>query len=206
MLDLGCGPGLIAERLAVAGDGGTGIDVSTSSLTHARESAGRRGLTIDYRRQDFREVADDAAFDLVLQSYGEFGTLDAATLDTVLATIRRALRPGGALVFDVTTPAAPAPRAGNRWALTQGGLWRPGEYLLLTDHLDYPENLGCDRYVVIDDDVTTYRMWKRAYTPSTIRDHLARARFVIEQLWSTLAGDEYVDGSSWLAVVVRAPR
>ena len=206
VLDLGCGPGLIAERLAVAGAAVTGIDVSTSSLTHARESAGRRGLTIDYRRQDFREVADDAAFDLVLQSYGEFGTLDAATLDTVLATLRRALRPGGALVFDVTTPAAPAPRAGNRWALTQGGLWRPGEYLLLTDHLDYPENLGCDRYVVIDDDVTTYRMWKRAYTPSTIRDHLARAGFVIEQLWSTLAGDVYVDGSSWLAVVARAPR
>ena len=109
MLDLGCGPGLIAERLAVAGAAVTGIDVSTSSLTHARESAARRGLTIDYRRQDFREVADDAGFDLVLQSYGEFGTLDAATLATVLARIRRALRPGGALVFDVTTPAAPVP-------------------------------------------------------------------------------------------------
>jgi SAM-dependent methyltransferase len=120
-------------------------------------------------------VTDDAGFDLVLQSYGELGTLDAATLATVLATIRRALRPGGALVFDVTTPAAPAPRPGNRWALTQGGLWRPGEYVLLTDHLDCPENLGCDRYVVIDDHVTTYRMWKRAYTPATIRDSLARA-------------------------------
>ena len=205
VLDLGCGPGLIAERLAVAGAAVTGIDVSTSSLTHARESAERRGLAIDYRRQDFREVADDAAFDLVLQSYGEFGTLDAATLDAVLATIRRALRPGGALVFDVTTPAAPAPRPGNRWALTQGGLWRPGEYVLLTDHLDYPENLGCDRYVVIDDDVTTYRMWKRAYTPATIRESLTRAGFVVERLWSTLAGDAYVDGSPWLAVVARVP-
>jgi 2-polyprenyl-3-methyl-5-hydroxy-6-metoxy-1,4-benzoquinol methylase len=106
-------PGLIAERLAVAGAAVTGIDVSTSSLTHARESAARRCLTIDYRRQDFREVADDAGFDLVLQSYGELGTLDAATLATVLATIRRALRPGGALVFDVTTPAAPAPDPGT---------------------------------------------------------------------------------------------
>ncbi len=151
-------------------------------------------------------MADDAGFDLVLQSYGELGTLDAATLATVLATIRRALRSGGALVFDVTTPAAPASRPGNRWALTQGGLWRPGEYVLLTDHLDCPENLGCDRYVVIDDHVTTYRMWKRAYTPAMIRDSLARAGFMIEQLWSTLAGDAYVDGSPWLAVVARVPR
>ena len=58
-------------------------------------------------------MADNAGFDPVLQSYGELGTLDAATLATVLATIRRALRPGGALVFDVTTPAAPAPDPGT---------------------------------------------------------------------------------------------
>lgn len=57
---------------------------------------------------------------------------------------------------------------------------------------------------VIDDDVTTYPMWKRAYTPATIRDNLSRAGFTIERLWSTLAGDACVDGSPWLAVVARA--
>jgi hypothetical protein len=49
-------------------------------------------------------------------------------------------------------------------------------------------------------------MWKRAYTPATIRDKLSRAGFTIERLWSTLAGDACVDGSPLLTVVARASR
>ena len=205
VLDLGCGPGLVAERLAAGGAAVTGIDSSNRSLRYACESAGRHGLAIDYRYQDFCDLADIAAYDLVLQSYGEFGTLDDAILSSVLAACWRALRPGGVLVFDVTTPSAPAPEPTNEWTLARGGLWRPGQYVLLTDHLDYPGQVRCDRYVVLDDDVTTYRLWKRSYDPIAITATLTRAGFVVEHLWSTLAGDAYQDRSPWLAVVARKP-
>ncbi|HEY5978506.1 MAG TPA: hypothetical protein VIT41_02625 [Microlunatus sp.] len=40
---------------------------------------------------------------------------------------------------------------------------------------------------------------------ATITDIVTRAQFVIEPLWSTLAGEAHADRSPWLAVVARKP-
>lgn len=50
VLDLGCGPGLYAHRLARAGVEVLGIDVSRRSLEHARTVAEREGLPARFRR------------------------------------------------------------------------------------------------------------------------------------------------------------
>ena len=44
VLDLGCGPGLYAERLAQAGMGVTGMDFSENSIAYARQSAHKKVL------------------------------------------------------------------------------------------------------------------------------------------------------------------
>ncbi|HET9647578.1 MAG TPA: class I SAM-dependent methyltransferase [Microlunatus sp.] len=207
VLDLGCGPGLVAERLAASGASVTGIDLSESSLAHARESAARQGLDIRYRMGDFRTLRDDQTYDLVLQSYGEFGTLDPQALDVVLRASWRALRPGGALVFDVTAPAAHTAPTSRRWDWLSGGLWRPAEHLVLSDRLDFAEDIHCDRYVVLDGrTVTTYRMWKRAFTADRLADVLMPAGFAVEELWSGLDGAPYEPTSSWIAVLARRPQ
>jgi 2-polyprenyl-3-methyl-5-hydroxy-6-metoxy-1,4-benzoquinol methylase len=46
--DFGCGPGLYTARFAASGAFVTGVDFSERSLRHARESARREGLSIDY--------------------------------------------------------------------------------------------------------------------------------------------------------------
>ncbi len=48
ILDLGCGPGLYAEKLAGKGHRVTGVDFSANSIRHARESAARKKLDINY--------------------------------------------------------------------------------------------------------------------------------------------------------------
>ncbi len=205
VLDLGCGPGLLAERLAAGGALVTGIDVSASSLRHARRSAARHRLTIDYRRHDFRDLDDIAGYDLVVQSYGELGTLDEDALRAVLHAVRRALRPGGALVFDVTTPHAPRPSPAKDWRLLDGGLWRPGPHMLLTQHLEYPDDLRCDHYVVVDEHgATAYRLWIRDYTLDSITRILDCAGFTVERVWSSLGGGAYNDRSPWIAVLARS--
>jgi SAM-dependent methyltransferase len=206
VLDLGCGPGLVAEQLAATGASVAGIDLSASSLAHARESAARQGLDIHYRLEDFRTLHEERTYDLVLQSYGEFGIFDPRTLDLVLRAAWRALRPGGALVFDVTAPPAHAAPASRRWDWLSGGLWRPGEHLVLSDRLDFADDIHCDRHVVLDGlGVTTYRMWKRAFTPERLTDALVPAGFAVEKLWSGLDGAPYDPSSSWIAVLARRP-
>lgn len=205
LLDLGTGPGLIAHRLARAGTAVTGVDLSERSLTYAREQAAADGLDIEYRRQDFTRLTEDAAYDVAFQSYLELSTFDDDTLDRLLAGVHRALVPGGAFVFDVQTPQAFAgwdrPRT---WSVEHGGLWRPGDHLVLTERLSYPDDVHADQYVVVDEHgPTTYRMWFRAFTPRTATDLLGRAGFAVEQVWGSLGGEPFTEGSSELAVLAR---
>lgn len=205
VLDLGCGPGRYAELLASVGCHVTGVDFSPRSIAYARERAAQRGLDIEYRLQDFRTLDDVAAFDVVLQVYGELSTFSNPVRDALLATIHRALVPRGWLVFDVSTPLHRA-RVGQHhdWSVHPGGFWREGAHLLLSDGFGYPDDVWCDQFIVAGDDgVTAYRMWFHDYEPETIRPVLERAGFVVEQMWEALEGGPF-DGGEWLGVLARA--
>ena len=207
VLDLGCGPGLYAQMLARAGCTVTGIDISRSSLEHARARAEDAGLTISYRLQDFLTIDEPGCYDLVLQAYGELSTFAPAVRDDLLRRMRTSLAPGGAIVFDVSTPFAhPRPPAPQRWKLEVDGLWRTGAHLVLDERFEYPDHLCCDQYVVVDDDVVTYRMWFQDYTPVTLTAWLTGAGLTVEHLWGSLTGDPVEHDSPFLAVVARPGR
>lgn len=216
VLDLGCGPGLVAERLARLGCRVTGIDLSDSSLAHARRAAEAEGLEIDYRRADFRDLTDVACYDLVLQSYGEMSTFPPGVRDDLLARVRRALVPGGAFVFDASRPRHHPP-TGRHWEASSGGFWRPGPHVVLSERFVTPADDGtqvvCDQYVVVDGGgegadgaggVTTYRMWFHDHTPASLVTVVEAAGLVVEDLRGSLAGDPVTDDGEWLAVVARA--
>ncbi|MGN8244215.1 SAM-dependent methyltransferase [Cellulomonas soli] len=205
VLDLGCGPGLYAQRLARVGCEVTGVDLSRSSVAYAREQARRHGLAIEYRVQDFTTLDEPATYDLVLQVYGELSTFSDEVRDDLLLRARRSLRPGGAVVLDVSTPVAHPPSA-RSWEVVEGGLWRPGRHLVLTEQHRYPGDLTCSHYVVVagPEDVTAYRMWFHDYTPQTLAPALTAAGLRVEQLWGSLAGDDLTADSPWLAVLARA--
>jgi len=206
VLDLGCGPGRYAELLASVGCRVTGVDLSARSIAYARERAKERGLDIEYRVQDFHTLADVAAFDVVLQVFGELSTFADDVRDRLLAAVRRALVPGGRLVFDVSTPGLRR-RIGQRhqWSANEPGFWRPRPYVLLADGFEYPDNVWCDQFLVAtDDEVTAYRMWFHDYLPETIAPVLERAGFTVQQTWEALDGGPY-RGGDWLGVLAQAP-
>lgn len=215
VLDVGCGPGLFAERLARLGCHVTGIDLSRSSLAHARAAAERAGLAIDYRRADFLELADVGCYDVVLQSFGELSTFAPDVRDDLLARVRQALVPGGAFVFDASRPRLHPP-TGRRWEASQGGFWRPGPHVVLEERFVTPADDGtqvaCDQYVVVDGGggagggggVTTYRMWFHDHTPASLVAVVEAAGFAVEEVCGSLAGDPVTDDGEWLAVVARA--
>ncbi len=201
VLDLGCGPGLVSHRLAAQGCRVTGLDVNPHSLGHARRTAAEAGLDIDYREQDLMSLADRAAFDLALQSYGELSTFAPEALDDLLARVHRALVPGGAFVFDLTTPAAHPPRPDTE--RTEQGFWRPGAYRV-RETRRHVGPVCCDRYEVTDDSgTTTYRMWFHDHTPDSVRPVLEHAGFRVVEVWGSLAGQEPDPAGAWFAVLAR---
>lgn len=100
ILDLPCGHGRIARRLAQMGATVTGIDRSPLFVEHARVDAEREGAVVDYREGDMRTIGFDGEFDVALNWFTSFGYFDDDTLRTMLSRMHRALVPGGRLVIE----------------------------------------------------------------------------------------------------------
>jgi trans-aconitate methyltransferase len=92
ILDVGCGDGVLTERLVAAGAEVVGVDASQAMVDSARA----RGL--DARVVDGEELAFDREFDAVFSNAALHWMRDP---DTVIAGVRRALRPGGRFVAEM---------------------------------------------------------------------------------------------------------
>jgi SAM-dependent methyltransferase len=101
VLDVPCGEGRIAGRLAALGCDVVGVDSNERFVELARA----RHPGPEYRVADMRELAYDAEFHAVLNWFTSFGYFDPATNDAVLAAFARAVRPGGRLLLDVYNPS-----------------------------------------------------------------------------------------------------
>ena len=100
VLDLGCGHGRIANRLAQRGCRVTGLDLSGTFLQRARADAAAREVTVEYVHEDMRNMRWSRRFDRVVNWANAFGFFDDADDQKVLARVAEALRPGGRLVLE----------------------------------------------------------------------------------------------------------
>jgi SAM-dependent methyltransferase len=209
ILDLGCGPGLYAAAMARAGHRVTGIDLSVRSLDWARRCTAEAGLGIAFRCGNYLELEDDAAYDLVMMIYCDFGALTLAEQESLLVRMRRALRPGGLLVFDVWGPDF-ALKASNRkdWSWQEGGFWSPRPHLLLEEYRHFPElGVAVRRSAVLDAATSTLRVFHLRdwyFTPESIARKVAGAGFVVVEVAGSVVRSPDFDAEV-LFVVARKP-
>lgn len=180
LLDLGCGPGLYAERFCLRGLRVTGVDISSRSIGHARASAAEKGLDIRYECLDYRDFQQENAFDIAVMIYCDLGVLPPEDRARLLRRVRRALRPGGLFVFDAWT-AAYFINFAEGWQIKSealGGFWRPGHHAVLTQRVKYPGSLYLERYLVLDEGgVSDYLIWNRAFARQALEADLRDAGF-----------------------------
>ena len=101
VLDLACGHGDLANRLATRGCRVTGLDSSAVFLDRARADAAAAGISVEYVAGDMRQMPWTGRFDRVINWSTAFGYFDDTTNRAVLDGIVRALRPGGRLGMDL---------------------------------------------------------------------------------------------------------
>jgi SAM-dependent methyltransferase len=208
LIDLGCGPGLYAERFAARGVGVTGIDLSASSIAHAVASARTGGLPIDYRVADYTAEGLGGPFDAAVLIYLDVGVLPDGPRDRLLDAVQAALRPGGAFAFDVHAPPRHRPPDGGIgvWR-SEGGFWRPGPHLVVETTYRFGADLDLAQHAVVDADrITTYRVWDRAYALADLRALLRRHGLAVEDAWEDLAGTPRRRSSPTLGIVARRVR
>jgi SAM-dependent methyltransferase len=101
ILDLACGYGRHANRLASLGHQVVGIDLTEGFLEIARRDAEARGVQVDYHQGDMRQLDFDQEFDVLLSLFTAFGYFSDDENMDVLHRIHNALRSGGTLVLDI---------------------------------------------------------------------------------------------------------
>lgn len=203
LLDLGCGPGLYAERLCKAGVEVVGLDISERSLEYARRKARESGLNIEYRCMNFFEMDYSDEFDAVIQVYGEINTFSDDMRDRLLNLVYKALKKDGILIFDVTTRELRMKNGiKNDWYVSDGGFWHPGKHLVLEQGFDYPaEDTWLDQYIVVDEQgYKIYRNWYHDYSLDSINEVLKSAGFNTKYVWNDLTGSPYIAGGDWIAL------
>jgi cyclopropane-fatty-acyl-phospholipid synthase len=104
VLEIGCGWGALAAHLAERGARVTGLTLSPSQLTFAREMISERGLQdrVDLRLQDYRDAA--GGFDRVV-SIEMIEAVGEAYWPDYFGVIRDRLKPGGVAVLQCITIA-----------------------------------------------------------------------------------------------------
>jgi SAM-dependent methyltransferase len=100
VLDLACGHGRIANRLAARGARVVGLDATPLFLERARADADARGVRVEYVDGDMRDLPWDGRFDRIVSWFTSFGYFDDDENRAVLRETHRALRPGGRLAIE----------------------------------------------------------------------------------------------------------
>ena len=174
VLDIPCGHGRIAQRLAAVGCEVVGVDNNPSFL----EVAKRAGGATDYILADMRQFAPNAEFDAVVNWFTSFGYFDDATDKAILAIWRRVLKPGGKLIIDHQNRqrliALIAAAGGHAVVLTQRG------DDLLIDRTNFDVTTGrtnTERISVRDGRVRRYPFSVRTFAFTELRDWLLEAGF-----------------------------
>lgn len=197
ILDLACGFGRHANRLAALGHSVVGIDYMPGFLEIARLHGQRMGVEVDYRQGDMRSLNMRAEFDRVLILFTTFGYFSDEENARVLANASRALKPGGLLGLDMLNrdmalknlvPAQVDEKEGN----------------LMINRMSFDPVSGrwINRRIVIRDGVRRDKPFSiRLYNLSEIRHLLAEAGLELETVCADWRGQALSTDSRAMAIV-----
>jgi SAM-dependent methyltransferase len=207
VVDLGCGPGLYAGRLARTGASVTGVDFSSRSIEHAREAAERSGVRVRYLIDDYLAWKPDGRYDLAMMIMRDYCALAADQRLALLRKIEGLLEPDGAFVFDVDSLVALAARTeSTSYAFSPaGGFWSAAPYFEFHTAFVYPEDgASLDKFTLVESDRTrTIYNWIQFFSPESLAAELGRAGLEIESLLGDVAGRPFDPESTQFAVVAR---
>jgi SAM-dependent methyltransferase len=215
ILDVACGQGRHAVELARRGYRVAGVDLSSTLLGLARQSAGEAGVSLPLARADMRALPFREGFDVALSLFTAFGYFgDEAENARAAAAIARALAPGGRFLIDLNNACSFLGELLASGAEDERSARLAGERRYQTIHgNDVREELQFDprsfrlhatKFFQVDGVPDEYSYSYQLYTLPELTHLLEGAGLRVEQVWGDFDGQPYRATSR--RMIVRAAR
>lgn len=205
LLDLGCGPGIYAEKFAMAGYRVTGVDFSKRSIEYAKESARDKELDIAYFYENYLDLSLDRQFDLCTMIYCDYGALSDKNRRRVLERAHCHLKQGGKFLLDVFSMAKYHQFEESRtWEhCPDGGFWCEGAYTVLNGNYRFTDHVSLEQVTVLAETVSnSYYLWNTYFTRDSLAREAQDAGFSVCGWFGDVAGAPYTEESLTIAVLL----
>lgn len=193
ILDLGCGPGLYAERLSKKGHKVTGVDFSKNSIDYAIKQCEQSRSNIKYINDNYLNLDFEGQFDFIMMIYCDFGVLVPEERISLMKMIHKALKPGGIFLFDaIDAETIERLNFNSSWEMSESGFWKPTPYICLSRSFHFKENKATlDQHLVIgdDDSFRLYRFWNHYFNQEDVEKIFGPIGFSkVENIKNVLTG------------------
>lgn len=203
LLDLGCGPGIYAEKFAARGYKVLGVDLSERSINYARSRTRSCESKVEYVLGSYLDMDYRDEFDIATLIYCDFGTFSDRERKQILRNVAKALKPQGKLIFDVFTPEAYKSKEENKtWSCLPNGFWSDSPHLCLESFYRYDEtNTFLNQAIVASGTkVVCYNIWEHTFTAEELESDLSEANLKATGFYGDIAGAARHPGTGTLCV------
>jgi SAM-dependent methyltransferase len=206
LLDLGCGPGLYAERFNNSGYSVVGVDFSERSVAYAKEQTMlNKSNIIKYLYQNYLEIDYTEQFDIVTLIYCDYAALPIDERRVLARKIRQALKPGGKFIFDVFTPVRRAAERRSWQYLENGGFFSAESHIHLEAVYQYNDSDKTElrqNIIITREQVYCYNIWDHYFDKTTLIAELQNFGFAIFEIFGDVAGKVFSDTGESMCVVI----
>lgn len=207
VVDLGCGPGLYAQKLAIKGYEVVGVDFNKKSIEYAMQEAAKEGVSIEYRNEDMTSIELENDFDVALLIYEIYSVFSPENRKKILNNIHRGLKPGGLVLLDVLSEHSYEKFETNfMWGLTRkDNPFSEKKHLSLYASVKYPDNVTLSKNVLVfgDGELVNYHYWNQHFTIESLEKEVNDAGFTLEKVYADVNGAEYQSDLDSFAVILK---
>ena len=207
VIDFGCGPGLYTTRLAEQGAKVTGIDFSKRSIEYARKTAHEKNLEIDYVPQNYLTYETDKKFDLITMIMCDYCALSPDQRKELLQKFYSLLKPDGSVLLDVySLNSFNLKEESAAYELNQlNGFWSLEDYYCFVNTFKYEkEKVILDKYTIVEKNrIRVVYNWLQYFSRQSLKTEFERNNFIIENIYSDVAGSTFDSENGEMAIVAK---
>ncbi|WP_130861872.1 class I SAM-dependent methyltransferase [Bacilliculturomica massiliensis] len=196
LLDLGCGPGLYAQRFHEAGYSVIGVDFSRRSIAYAKEQAIQQNRDIEYHYQNYLTMDYENQFDVVTLIYCDYAVLPKEDRLVLLNKIYKALRQNGKFIVDVFTPSMRKNESRTWQFYEEGGFWCEKPHICLESVYQYDDEDATELrqcIVLTDESIDCYNIWDHFFSKEKLLLEIQTADFNGFEFYGDAAGKQLTD-------------